>query len=96
MSAYIIVNIDVIDPIGYAEYKRKAQEAVGLYEGKYIARGGKAETLEGDWEPKRLVILEFPTYDRAKAWLNSPEYAPARAMREKYAHSQMVIVEGVE
>ncbi len=96
MSAYIIVNIEVTDPVGYAEYKRKAQEAVALYEGKYLARGGKAETLEGEWEVKRLVILEFPSYDRAKAWLNSPEYAPARAMREKFAHSEMIIIEGVE
>jgi uncharacterized protein (DUF1330 family) len=68
---------------------------VALYGGKYIARGGKNETLEGDWSPNRLVILEFPSVDQAKAWVNSPEYAPARAMRHKYANSKMVVVEGV-
>jgi uncharacterized protein (DUF1330 family) len=65
-----------------------------IYGGKYIARGGPNETLEGDWKANRLVILEFETTERAKAWLNSPEYAPARALRLKYAHTNMVVVEG--
>ena len=67
---------------------------MAAYDGKYIARGGKTETLEGDWSPSRLVILEFPNIERAKAWVNSPEYAPARALRHKYARSKMVVVEG--
>jgi uncharacterized protein (DUF1330 family) len=66
-----------------------------LYGGKYVARGGKNETLEGAWQPNRLVILEFPSMEQAKAWVNSPEYAPARALRHKYAKSKMVVVEGV-
>ena len=94
MSAYVIVDVEVTDPSGYAEYKELAQAAVALFGGKYLARGGKAENLEGSWQPKRLVILEFPTYDQAKTWLNSSEYAPARELRHKYAKSKMVIVEG--
>ena len=94
MSAYVIVDIEVTDPVGYEEYKKLAPAAVALYGGKYIARGGKNETLEGDWKANRLVILEFPTLEQATTWLNSPEYAPARALRHKYARTNMVVVEG--
>lgn len=65
-----------------------------LYGGRYIARGGQNETLEGDWHAKRLVILEFESIEKAKQWLNSPEYAPARALRHQYAKTNMVVVEG--
>lgn len=95
MTAYVIVDIEVSDPEGYKEYVKLAPEAVKLYGGKYIARGGYNETLEGDWQAKRLVILEFPSVEQAKNWVNSPEYAPARALRHKYARSNMVVVEGV-
>ncbi len=96
MSAYVIVDIEVTDPVGYEDYKQLAQDAVAHYGGRYIARGGRAETLEGDWPIHRLVILEFDSVDRAKAWLNSPEYAPARTLRHKYDRSKMVVVEGVK
>jgi uncharacterized protein (DUF1330 family) len=95
MTAYVIVDVDVTDPAGYNEYKKLAQAAVALYGGKYLARGGKNETLEGDWKTNRLVILEFTSVEQAKAWLNSPEYAPARKLRHQYARSKMVVVEGL-
>lgn len=94
MSAYVIVDIEVTDPQGYQEYVKLAPATVQLYGGRYLARGGHNETLEGDWQAKRLVILEFESLERAKAWLNSPEYAPARALRHKYARTNMVVVEG--
>ncbi|MBK8618280.1 MAG: DUF1330 domain-containing protein [Anaerolineales bacterium] len=94
MTAYVIVDIEVLDPEGYKEYVKLAPEAVKLYGGKYIARGGPNETLEGDWQAKRLVILEFPSVEQAKNWVNSPEYAPARALRHQYARTNMVVVEG--
>lgn len=94
MSAYVIVDIEVTDPEGYKEYARLAPETVTLYGGRYIARGGQNETLEGEWQAKRLVILEFPSVDQAKAWLNSAEYSSARALRHKYAKTNMVVVEG--
>ena len=94
MTAYVIVDIEVLDPEGYKEYVKLAPEAVKLYGGKYIARGGPNETLEGDWQAKRLVILEFPSVEQAKNWVNSSEYAPARALRHQYARSNMVVVEG--
>ena len=95
MTAYVIVDIEVTDPDGYKEYAQMAPQTVMLYGGKYIARGGSNETLEGDWHAKRLVILEFPSVEQAKKWLNSPEYAPARALRHQYARSNMVVVEGM-
>jgi len=94
MPAYVIVDIEVTDPEGYREYVKLAPDAVKLYGGRYIARGGRNETLEGDWHAKRLVILEFETVEIAKQWLDSPEYAPARALRHKYAKTNMVVVEG--
>lgn len=94
MSAYVIVDIEVTDPVGYEEYKKLASAAVTLYGGRYLARGGRNVTLEGDWQASRLVILEFESLERATAWFNSPEYAPARALRHKTAHTNMVVVEG--
>jgi uncharacterized protein (DUF1330 family) len=84
MSAYVIVDIEVIDPEGYKEYAKIAPATVTLYGGRYLARGGKNETLEGDWHAS----------EKAKAWLDSPEYAPARKLRHKYAKSNMVVIEG--
>ena len=94
MTAYVIVDIEITDPEGYKKYVKLAPETVKLFGGKYITRGGQNETLEGDWQAKRLVILEFPSVEQAKSWLNSAEYAPARALRHQYARTNMVVVEG--
>ena len=95
MTAYVIVDIDVSDPIRYEEYKKLAAPTVELYGGKYIARGGKTETLEGDWRPNRLVILQFPDIEQAKTWLHSDEYGAAKSIRHQTAISKMVVIEGV-
>ena len=95
MAAYIILDIEVTNPEGYKDYAKLASETVKLYSGKYIVRGGAHETLEGDWQAKRLVVLEFSSVEQAKKWLNSPEYAPARALRHQYAQSKAVVVEGI-
>lgn len=95
MTAYVIVDIEVTDPEGYKEYIKMATETVKLFSGKYIARGGHNETLEGEWQARRLVILEFPSVELAKTWLDSPEYAPARKIRHQHARTNMVLVEGV-
>jgi len=73
MFAYVIVEIDVTDPIGYEEYKKQAGATVAQHGGKYIVRGGKTEVLEGDWKPKRIVVLQFESMQRAKEWLNCEE-----------------------
>jgi uncharacterized protein (DUF1330 family) len=95
MPAYVIVNIDVKDPVRYEEYKRRAAPTVAAFDGRYIVRGGPAEVVEGEWMPKRVVVLEFPSLARAREWLHSPEYAPARAIRHETAVSEMILVEGM-
>ncbi len=95
MAAYVVVEIEVHDPVRYDDYKKLAPPSIAAYGGKYIARGGKTETLEGDWAPKRLVILEFPTLEQAKKWHDSPEYRAARELRHKTAKSKMVAIEGL-
>ncbi len=94
MTAYVIVDIEVTDPVRYEDYKKMAQATVLQYGGKYIARGGYNETLEGDWHANRLVILEFPSVEQAQKWHTSPEYAPALALRRQTAKTKMVVVEG--
>ncbi len=95
MPAYIIVEIEITDTIGYEEYKKQTGATVEQYGGKYIVRGGACETLEGDWHPKRIVILQFDTTARAKAWLNCREYAEPRKMRHRTAKTRMILVEGL-
>jgi uncharacterized protein (DUF1330 family) len=94
MPAYVIVEIEILDPTGYEEYKKQAGASVEKYGGKYIVRGGKAEVLEGDWQPKRLVVLEFESMERAKEWLNCEEYREPRKMRHRTAKTNMIVVEG--
>jgi uncharacterized protein (DUF1330 family) len=95
MSAYVVVEIEVLDHEQYETYKELAPPSITQYGGRYVARGGEVTTLEGTWSPKRLVILEFPSLDQAKAWWSSPEYAEAKALRQAAAHTQMIVVAGL-
>lgn len=94
MPAYIIANIDVTDPEGYEPYKEMAAACNRAHGGRYLARGGRVEVLEGDYDPKRVVIVEFPSYDAALAWYHSAEYAPAKELRHRSARSTMILLEG--
>jgi uncharacterized protein (DUF1330 family) len=95
MAAYAVVNVRVTDPDRYAEYRDKAPDTIAHYGGKYLARGGKVEVLEGDWDPQRLVILEFESLERFNEWYNSPEYAPLKQLRHKAAVTEFAVVEGL-
>ena len=95
MPAYLINDMEVLDPQGLDDYKKLSPPTVAQYGGKFLARGGAMKQLEGDWQPKRLVILEFPSIEQAQAWIDSPEYAAPRKMRQKAAKSNIVVVEGV-
>ena len=95
MPAYIIVEIEITDSVGYEEYKKQAATTVAQYGGKYIVRGGACETVEGDWKPKRIVVLQFESADRAKEWLNCEEYREPRKMRHRTARTNMILVEGM-
>ncbi len=96
MAAYLVVHVDVHDPVRYEAYKAMAPASIQRYGGRYLTRGGAMEVLEGDWEPKRLVLLEFPSAEQAKAFWNSPEYAEAKALRMATTTSEMVLLEGLE
>jgi uncharacterized protein (DUF1330 family) len=95
MPTYVIVDIDVTDPIRYEDYKLRAAPTVAAHGGRYIVRGGRVEALEGDWAPTRLVVLEFPTAEQAKAWWSCEAYRPAKALRHATANTRMILVEGV-
>ncbi len=95
MAAYVIAEIDVTDPAGYEEYRRLGPPTIAAYGGKFVVRGGKVEVLEGDWMPKRLVMLEFESVERAKEWWSSKEYSKAKQVRHKTAITNMIVVEGV-
>ena len=95
MPAYVIVQVDIRDAVAYERYKTLAPESIAAHGGKYIARGGQTEVLEGEWEPRRVVILEFEDVARARSWHESPEYREARTLRHSAAHSLMIVVEGL-
>jgi uncharacterized protein (DUF1330 family) len=95
MPGYVIVDITVRDRETYERYKQLTAPAVAAYGGKYLVRGGTTEILEGEWQPQRCVILEFPSVKAGRAWWDSPEYAPAKALRQSCANTEMLLVEGV-
>jgi uncharacterized protein (DUF1330 family) len=95
LPAYVIVQVTVGDPVAYERYKQLAQDAVAAYGGRYIVRGGATTVLEGTWQPSRLVVLEFPDAERARAWWHSPEYAPGKALRQSCAETEMLLVDGM-
>ena len=95
MPAYLIARVNVTDPAKYENYKALAPAAIAKYGGKYLARGGATETMEGDNETRRVVILEFPDLAAARTFYSSPEYSAAKAERAGAADGQFVIVEGL-
>jgi uncharacterized protein (DUF1330 family) len=95
MPAYVVLDVVVRDPVAYERYKQLAGPTVAAYGGRYLVRGGAAEPLEGSWRPSRLVILEFPTVEQGRTWWASPEYAPAKLIRQSCADTEMLLVEGL-
>jgi len=95
MAAYIVVDLTVNDPDGFARYRDMVPPTVAAYGGRYLVRGGAITPLEGDWNPRRITVLEFPSAEQARAWWDSPEYAEAKALRMRTTTTNMIIVEGV-
>jgi uncharacterized protein (DUF1330 family) len=96
MSAYVVVDLDVRDPEPYAEYRRLAPSTMKPFGGRYLARGGETTVMEGAWAPKRMVILEFPDADAARAWYASEAYQAIVPIRQTTTDTHMfVILEGV-
>ena len=96
MKTYVIVDVKITDPIRYEEYKKLTPASLVPFDGKFLVRGGQSETLEGSWKPGRLVVLEFPSAQKARAWWSSEGYAPAKALRQSASTTQMILVEGAE
>ena len=95
MPAYVIVDLTVTDLPTMEEYRKRVPATLAAYGGRFLVRGGAHQTVEGDWKPNRLVILEFPTMDQAKRWYDSEEYREPKAMRLQAGRANMVMVEGV-
>ena len=95
MPTYIIVDISIHDHQAYEGYKALTPASLVPFEGKFIVRGGRTESLEGEWHPERIVVLEFPTAEQAKGWWSSEVYAPAKTIRQMHADTRMLLVEGV-
>ena len=94
MAAYFIVEVDITDPVGFEDYRKRVPATIERYGGRYLARGGTLETIEGSWTPKRVVVLEFPSIDQARRWYHSDEYRELKALRLRTSRGSIVLVEG--
>jgi uncharacterized protein (DUF1330 family) len=95
MAVYFIVDVKVDDPQTYAEYSKLVGPILERYQGKFLVRGGRTETIEGDWQPQRLVIVEFADAEHFRSWYDSPEYSEVRAIRFKASTARTVLAQGV-
>jgi len=95
VPTYIIADVHVTNPAEYEDYKRQTPASIAMYGGRFLVRGGHAENLEGDWQPNRVVVLEFPSVEQAKKWWGCAEYSPAKTIRHRSATSRLIVVEGV-
>ena len=94
MSAYVIAEIEVVDPAAYEDYRKQVPAVVAKFGGKFIVRGGQIDPREGGWTPKRIVVVEFPSMAQAQKWYDSPDYAPLIKLRQKASKGKLILVEG--
>ncbi|OLC33757.1 MAG: D-fructose-6-phosphate amidotransferase [Candidatus Rokubacteria bacterium 13_1_40CM_4_69_5] len=95
MSAYLIADVSITDPTGFEEYRKQVPATLAKHGGRFVARGGAIHTLEGDWRPQRLVVLEFPSVEQARRWYDSEEYRGPKALRLRTAKTNLILVEGM-
>ena len=95
MAGYVIVNDEITDEAGFAEFRQKVGATVAAHGGRYLVRGGATEVIDGDWAPDRLVVIEFDSVDQAKAWLNSADFLAIKDLRVSSASASVVVAEGV-
>lgn len=95
MSAYVLAIVDIKDPVRYEAYRQMVTPTITAFGGRFIVRGGAIDVLEGAWAPRRVVVLEFPSVERAKAWWSSPEYSEAKAIRQATSEGTLIVIEGV-
>jgi uncharacterized protein (DUF1330 family) len=95
MPAYVVAHVDVTDPVRYEDYKRLVADTLVPFGGRFLVRGSPPQVLEGSWDPKRLVIIEFPTAAQAREWWASEAYRPARTLRQATSTGTLVLLDGV-
>ena len=95
MPAYVIADVTVTDPPAMEEYRKQVPATLAKYGGRFLVRGGAHQTVEGDWKPTRLVVIEFPSLADAKRWYDSEEYRAPKAQRIRAGRTSMIMVEGV-
>ena len=93
-NGYIIVQVDVTNPQAYGEYTKRSPDIIAKFGGRFIARAGRTVTLEGPPAKTRVAIIEYPSFERAQAFFNSPEYQQAKKLREGAANAQFILIEG--
>lgn len=94
MSAYVIANVEITNPVGYEEYRKRVPAIIAAHGGRYLVRGGAIDVLEGDWAPARLAVIEFPDMTALKAFHGSPAYRPLLELRQRTSRSSLLAVEG--
>jgi uncharacterized protein (DUF1330 family) len=95
MAAYVISDFEITDPAGLAEYQQVAMPIVAKYGGRLVAVGTPAGTLEGDWQPKGIAILEFPSVEHARQWHDAPEYQEPKRLRQASTRGSVVLIDGL-
>ncbi len=96
MAVYMILEIEVVDADVYGDYVKQAPATVTRYGGRYLVRGGAVTPLTGGWEPQRMVVIEFPSMERFREWLTSPEYSAIAPLREQSTKGKVIVVEGFD
>jgi uncharacterized protein (DUF1330 family) len=94
LAAYVIADINVLNRTSYDAYRQNTAVTLAAYGGKFLVRGGNADVIEGDWQPNRLVMIEFEDASKAREWLNSPAYNVLKPIRQSAARTNMILVEG--
>ena len=95
MPAYVISDVTLRDPNAVEIYRTRAAASIAQYGGRYLARGGEIEVLEGSWQPRAIIVVEFPDAERARAWYRSPEYASGLEVRDLALSRNLILVDGV-
>jgi len=93
-AAYVIAEIEITNPEGYKEYTAMVPATIAQYGGRFLVRGGKTQVLEGDWQDRRRVVIEFPSMDAARKWWDSPEYMKPKALRKANSNGRLLLIEG--
>ncbi len=96
MSAFLVLDFSVRDFDAFIEYANGVPAFMAKHGGRYIVRGAEPEVMEGTWMPKRLVIIEFPSRENARAFLDDPEFQDLKAVRIRTTNSKLVLVDGVD